>query len=398
MNGEILRLVDTLHRDKDIEKEIIFQGMEAALLSAVKKKLGESETIRVVIDRVTGATKVIDQEKVILIEDLGRIAAMTGKQVLFQKIREAERDKIYAEYEDKVGKLVTGVVQRAEGQNLIINLGKVEGILPRSEQAPGEKFRVGERIKLLVKDIKKNTNRVKITLSRTSPLLVKALFQLEVPEIAEKVIEIMDIVREPGYRTKIAVTTYDHNVDCVGACVGVRGSRIKNIVDELNGEKIDIIRWSESEEDLITNALRPAQLASLSLDRERKVVRVVVPDDQLALAIGRKGQNVRLATRLTGWDIKIEGVTRAEDLINNLPQAFAGSYRTMLSTFVDDTADLLGWARTPSSGSLSRARKLLPIESCRAILGQLVERVSACSHVTASSRTTMPEQSRHISG
>jgi transcription termination/antitermination protein NusA len=312
MNGEILRLVDTLHRDKDIEKEIIFQGMEAALLSAVKKKLGESETIRVVIDRVTGATKVIDQEKVILIEDLGRIAAMTGKQVLFQKIREAERDKIYAEYEDKVGKLVTGVVQRAEGQNLIINLGKVEGILPRSEQAPGEKFRVGERIKLLVKDIKKNTNRVKITLSRTSPLLVKALFQLEVPEIAEKVIEIMDIVREPGYRTKIAVTTYDHNVDCVGACVGVRGSRIKNIVDELFGEKIDIVRWNESIEVLIMNALKPAEITSMDLDFEAKKALIYVKPDQQSLAIGKRGQNVRLASKLSKWDLDIVTVSDAE--------------------------------------------------------------------------------------
>jgi N utilization substance protein A len=222
MNGEILRLVDTIHRDKDIEKEIIFQGIEAALLSAVMKKMGESETVRVVIDRVTGETKAVDEGQEVLIEDLGRLAAMTGKQVLFQRIREAERDKIYAEYEEKLGKLVTGVVQRSEGPNLIVNLGRVEGFLPRGEQAPGEKFRVGERIKVLVKDLKKNANRVKITLSRTSSLLVKALFAIEVPEIAEKVIEIMQIVREPGYRTKIAVTTYDHNVDCVGACVGVR--------------------------------------------------------------------------------------------------------------------------------------------------------------------------------
>jgi N utilization substance protein A len=312
MNGEILRLVDTIHRDKDIEKEIIFQGIEAALLTAVKKKLGESETIRVVIDRITGETRVIDQDKVILIEDLGRIAAMTGKQVLFQKIREAERDKIYAEYEEKLGKLVTGVVQRAEGQNLIINLGKVEGILPRGEQAPGEKFRVGERIKLLVKDIKKNTNRVKITLSRTSPLLVKALFALEVPEIADKVIEIMDIVREPGYRTKIAVTTYDHNVDCVGACVGVRGSRIKNIVDELFGEKIDIVRWNESIEVLIMNALKPAEITSMDLDFEAKKALIYVKPDQQSLAIGKRGQNVRLASKLAKWDLDIVTVSDAE--------------------------------------------------------------------------------------
>ena len=312
MNGEILRLVDTIHRDKDIEKEIIFQAIEASVLTAVKKKVGESETIRVVIDRITGAMKVVDQDKEMIVDDLGRIAAMTGKQLLFQRIREAERDKIYAEYEDKVGKLVTGLVQRMEGPNLIINLGKVEGILPRSEQAPGEKFRVGERIKVLVKDLKKNTNRVKITLSRTSPLLVKALFELEVPEIAEKVIEIMDIVREPGYRTKIAVTTYDHNVDCVGACVGVRGSRIKNIVDELFGEKIDIVRWNESIEVLIMNALKPAEISSMDLDFEARKALIYVKPDQQSLAIGKRGQNVRLASKLSKWDLDIVTVSDAD--------------------------------------------------------------------------------------
>ena len=312
MNGEILRLVDTIHRDKDIEKEIIFQGIEAALLSAVMKKMGESETVRVVIDRVTGETKAVDEGQEVLIEDLGRLAAMTGKQVLFQRIREAERDKIFAEYEEKLGKLVTGVVQRSEGPNLIVNLGKVEGFLPRGEQAPGEKFRVGERIKVLVKDLKKNANRVKITLSRTSSLLVKALFAIEVPEIAEKVIEIMQIVREPGYRTKIAVTTYDHNVDCVGACVGVRGSRIKNIVDELFGEKIDIVRWNESIEVLIMNALKPAEISSIDLDFEAKKALVYVKPDQQSLAIGKRGQNVRLASKLSKWELDIVTVSDAD--------------------------------------------------------------------------------------
>jgi len=313
MNAEILRLVDTIHRDKDIEKEIIFQGIEAALLSAVKKKVGESEEVRVVIDRVTGETKVLDeQHKEVVIEDLGRIAAMTGKQVLFQRIREAERDKIYAEYEEKLDKLVTGVVQRMEGPNLIVNLGKVEGILPRSEQTPGEKFRIGERIKVIVRDLRKNTNRVKITLSRASPLLVKALFELEVPEIAEKVIEIVDLVREPGYRTKIAVTTYDHDVDCVGACVGVRGSRIKNIVDELFGEKIDIVRWNESIEVFIMNALKPAEITSMDMDYAAKRAMVYVKPEQQSLAIGKRGQNVRLASKLSRWDLDIVTVSDAE--------------------------------------------------------------------------------------
>ena len=312
MNQEILRLVDTIHRDKEIEKEVVFQALEAAYLSAVKKKLGESEAFRVVIDRLTGDYRVFDGDREINVPDLGRIAASTGKQVLLQKIREAERDVVYDEFIGKSGKLVSGVVQRFEGQNLIVNLGKVEGILPRSEQAPGERFRTGERIKVLIKEIKKNTNRVRITLSRTSTEMVRALFALEVPEIAEKVIEIVEIAREPGYRTKVAVTTYDHNVDCVGACVGVRGSRIKNIVDELFGEKIDIVRWNDSIEVLIMNALKPAEISSMDLDFETKKAKVYVKPDQQSLAIGKRGQNVRLASRLSGWDLDIVTVSDEE--------------------------------------------------------------------------------------
>ncbi len=313
MNGEILRLVDTIHRDKDIDKEIIFQGVEACIVTAVKKKVGEETDVRVTIDRETGETTVFEGETVVPISDLGRLAALQGKQVLFQKIREAERDKVFAEYEHRLDKLVTGVVQRSENSNLIVNLGsgKTEGFLPRSHQVPGEKFRVGERIKVLVQDVKKN-HRVKITLSRTSPAFVKALFELEVPEIAEKVIEIMDIVREPGYRTKIAVTTYDSNVDCVGACVGVRGSRIKNIVDELFGEKIDIVRWNESVEVLIMNALKPAEITSMDLDYENTRAKVYVRSDQQSLAIGKNGQNVRLASKLAKWDLDIVKVSEED--------------------------------------------------------------------------------------
>ncbi|MBN1443502.1 MAG: transcription termination factor NusA [Planctomycetes bacterium] len=312
MNDEILRLVDTIHRAKEIDKEVIFLGIEAALLSAVKKKMGESETTQVTIDRRTGETTVVDGDEIIPIEELGRIAAMTGKQVLFQKIREAERDRIYEEFCEKVGNLVSGVIQRTEGPNLIVNLGKVEGFLPRSEQVPGERFRVGERIKVLVKELRKNTSRVKIILSRTSNELVKRLFELEVPEIADKVIEVMGIAREPGYRTKIAVTTYDRNVDCVGACVGVRGSRIKNIVDELFGEKIDIVRWNESIEVLIMNALQPAEISSMDLDFDRHKAIIYVKPDQQSLAIGKRGQNVRLASKLSGWELDIVTVSDEE--------------------------------------------------------------------------------------
>ena len=309
---EILRLVDTIHRSKEIEKEVVFQGIEAALLSAVRRKHGESEEDNVVIDRETGVTTVIQDGQEIDPEELGRLAAMSGKQVMFQKIREAERDRIFEEYEDKVGQLVSGVVQRYEGPNLIVSLGRVEGFLPRSEQAPGERFRVGERIKSLVKDLQKSSNRVKITLSRTDRELVKALFALEIPEVQDNVIEIKKIAREAGYRTKIAVTTSDTNVDCVGACVGVRGSRIKNIVDELFGEKIDIVRWNESDEGLIVQALKPAEISTMELDDDTKKATIYVKPDQQSLAIGKRGQNVRLASKLTGWELEIEPITDEE--------------------------------------------------------------------------------------
>ena len=309
---EILRMVDTIHRDKEIDKEVIFQAIEAMYLSSVRKKLGESEEIRVTIDRESGEIAIFEGEVEVEVEDLGRIAASTGKQVFFQKIREAERDVIFDEYSTKVGKLVSGVVQRNEGPNLIVSLGKVEGFLPRSEQVPGERFRVGERIKVLVLDLRKTANRVRIILSRSAPELVKSLFELEVPEIADKTIEIMGIAREPGYRTKIAVTTYDHNVDCVGACVGVRGSRIKNIVDELFGEKIDIVRWNESIEVMIMNGLKPAEISSMDLDFEQRKAKVYVKSDQQSIAIGKRGQNVRLASKLSEWEIAIVMVSDEE--------------------------------------------------------------------------------------
>jgi N utilization substance protein A len=244
---------------------------------------------------------------------MGRIQAQTAKQVIIQKIREAERDVIYSDYEDKVGSIINGNVQRIEGGNVIVNLGRAEGILPKQEKIRGENYQPGDRIKALIYDVKKVGQKVKIMLTRASPDLVVKLFELEVPEIGEKIIEIKRIAREPGYRTKIAVSSYDMRVDCIGACVGIRGSRIKSITDELNEEKIDIIRWNESAEVLIINALKPAQITSMTLDEENKIAKVIVPDDMLSLAIGRKGQNVRLATKLTGWDIRIQGTEKDTD-------------------------------------------------------------------------------------
>jgi len=304
MNGELLRLIDAIHRDKDIDREVIFQGIESALTTAAKKRLGTDE-ILVEIDRENGSIIAHGAAGDLSPAVLGRIAAQTAKQVILQKIREAERDVIYSDYETKKHDLVTGSIARFEGPNVIVQLGKTEGILPKREQVPDEIYNVGDRLRCYVLDVKKVGQRVRLILSRAHPDFIRRLFELEVPELAEHIIEIKALVRESGYRTKIAVASIDQRVDCVGACVGVRGSRIRTIIDELNGEKIDIIRWSESAEVLLMHALKPAHINQIVLDEVVGKARVIVEEDQLSLAIGRRGQNVRLASRLTGWEIDI---------------------------------------------------------------------------------------------
>jgi N utilization substance protein A len=311
---EILRLVSSLHRNKDIDEEVIFQAIESALQSAARKHFGTQEDITVQIDRQTGEVAAGKGPQRIEPEMLGRIAAQTAKQIIIQKIREAESETIYKEYIGRVGALVTGSVQRFEGGCIIANLEKTEAILPRSEQIPGEHYQAGERIRAIILDVRKVNNLVKIFLSRTSPDFIRRLFELEVPEVAERVVQIKKIAREPGLRTKIAVISTDSRVDCIGACVGVRGTRIKSIIDEVKGEKIDIIPWSEAPETLIADSLRPAEILQITLEEGEHTKRAVVtvPEDQLSLAIGWKGQNVRLAVKMTGWDIDIEPPEREE--------------------------------------------------------------------------------------
>ncbi len=306
----LLRLVDSLHRDKEIAKDVVFQGIEAALTIAARKHFKSSDPVSIQIDRNTGEILAKEGERIIDPSELGRITAQTAKQVIIQKIREAERDVIYEDFASRKSAIVSGTVQRFEGPTMVVNLGKTEGILHRSEQIADEHYNTSERVRSIVLDVKKVGTRVRISLSRTHPDFVRRLFELEVPEIAENTIEIKALSREPGHRTKIAVASADPNVDCVGACVGVRGSRIKNIVDELNGEKIDIIRWSDEPEILLPNALKPAEVSGIILSAENQVATIVVPNDQLSLAIGKRGQNVRLASRLTAWDIDI--ITESE--------------------------------------------------------------------------------------
>ena len=315
MNAEDLtRMIDVLHREKDIPKDVLFAGLEDAIATAIRKRLGVGEDLIVKIDRSSGEISVEDAEGEYEMDlaDLGRIAAQACKQAFIQKVREAERDVLYDEYETRVGSLVNGTVQRFDNDNLIINLGRTEAFLPREERVRGETFAPGDRIRAIVLEVRKDGPRVKIIVSRTHPDLVRRLFELEVPEIADNIIEIKRVVREPGYRTKMAVISQDPKIDCIGACVGVRGSRIKAVIDELRGERIDIIRWSDSLETLVMNGLKPAsiQLDHIYADVDNHSVVVVVDEDQQSLAIGKKGQNVRLASRLCGWDIDIK--TREE--------------------------------------------------------------------------------------
>src|SRR5438105_357187 len=317
--SELLRIVDAIHREKNIDKEVVFQGLEQALAAAAKKRLENPDDVVVTIDRTTGEIAAREGDRQIEPAELGRIAALTAKQVMIQKFREAERDVVFDEYDKKKGLMVTGVVQRYEKPNVIINLGKAEGLLPGREQPPGETYHVGERLKTLIVDVKKVGQKVRIICSRTHPDIVKTLFEMEVPEIQDKVIEIKGIARDPGYRTKVAVTSLDSKVDAVGACVGIRGSRIKNIVDELNGEKIDIVRFNESPEVFIMNALKPAEIQGIELDYEMKRALVFVAEDQLSLAIGKRGQNVRLASRISGYDV---------DIVTGTPENFTEKFVT----------------------------------------------------------------------
>ena len=307
MNGaELLRNVDAMQREKNIAKEIIFKGIEDALKLAAQKHFGQTDDVTVVIDRDSGQIVARKGEQTIEPEFLGRIAAQSAKQVMIQKIREAECEAVFDEYAAQKGDLVHGTVQRTEGGACNVTLGtKTEALLPRGEQIPGETHHVGERVKAVLLDVRKTGHRVKIILSRTHPDFVRRLFENEIPEIADRTIEIKAVAREAGYRTKIAVSSIDLKVDCVGACVGVRGSRIKNIIEELGGERIDIVRWNDSLQVLIPNALQPAAIEEVFLYQRLGRAIVLVKEDQLSLAIGRRGQNVRLASKLVGWDIEI---------------------------------------------------------------------------------------------
>ena len=337
---ELLEALDELEKEKQISKEIIIQAIESSLLAACKDEYGKSDNIKVIFDRETGAIGVYAEMEIVeddLLEDettqmafsvadakyknikvgdvidievtpknSGRIAAQKAKQVVVQKIREEERKVLYVQYLEKEREVITGIVQRYSGRNVCINLGKVDAILMESEQVPGERFRPTEHIKLYVVEVKDTPKGPRITVSRTHPGFVKRLFEEQVTEIQDGTVEVKSIAREAGSRTKIAVTTQIPDVDAVGACVGMNGARVNAIVEELRGEKIDIVNWSESPEVFIENALSPSEVTSVTVDEEEKTARVIVPENQLSLAIGKEGQNARLAAKLTGYKVDIK--------------------------------------------------------------------------------------------
>lgn len=320
--NEVLRIVDSLHREKNIDKEILFRAIEQGLVSAVRKYYGEEADVEVIIERATGQIiGRVGQETLEYEDVVGRIGAQTAKQVIIHKVREAERDSQVLEFNQLLDEMISGTVNRNDGRVTTVTLGGIEAILPRSEQIPGETHAPNERIRAVVTEVKPQGNRVKVVLSRTRPRLVQRLFEQEIPEIAEGVITIKAISREPGHRSKVAVNSIDSKVDCVGACVGVRGNRIKSIIEELGGERIDIVRFDEDPQVLIKNSLMPAEVDEVILCRMMGRAIVLVREDQLSLAIGKRGQNVRLASKLCGWDIEI---MTQDELEKQIEKAVAG--------------------------------------------------------------------------
>ncbi|MBR0139351.1 MAG: transcription termination/antitermination protein NusA [Firmicutes bacterium] len=350
MNLEFLEAVEALEREKHMPKELLIEAIESALVSAYKKNYGAYQNVRVNIDQETGDINVFMRMEIVeevedpysqvsledaqeidpeyelgdVVEyqvtptDFGRVAAQTAKQVVVQRIREAERSMIYDDYIGRQGEVVTGVVQRVSNGTVFINIGRAEGILSLNEQIPGERFRVNDRVRVYVMDVKKANKGPQVFLSRTHPGLVKRLFELEVPELQDHTIEIKSTAREAGSRSKIAVMSHDENVDPVGSCVGTRGARVQAVVDELRGEKIDIVAWSDEPGKLISSALSPAKVEMVLIDEKGRSATVVVPDYQLSLAIGKEGQNVRLAAKLCSWKIDIKSHTQFQPKLEEM--------------------------------------------------------------------------------
>ena len=396
---ELLEVADTVARDKGIEREEVLEAMEQAIQKAGRSKYGHEHDIRATIDRKTGQitlaryievkeTKELVENEITQIDverarnkkpdaqpgdflvdvlppiDFGRIAAQTAKQVIVQRVREAERIRQYNEYKDRIGEIVNGLVKRIEYGNVIVDLGRAEAILRRDESIPREHFNNGDRVRAYIVDVRQEPRGPQIFLSRTHPQFMAKLFAQEVPEIYDGIIEIKAVARDPGSRAKIAVLSHDSSIDPVGPCIGMRGSRVQAVVGELQGEKIDIIQWSPDPAAFIVNALAPAEVAKVVLDEEAHRIEVVVPDEQLSLAIGRRGQNVRLASQLSGWDIDI--LTEAEESERRTEE-----FRTRSQMFVDalDVDDVIAHLLVTEGFSSVEEVAFVPVEDLTDIEG-----------------------------
>ena|SRR3990172_4380369 len=346
MTGNLAHIIEQVEKDKGIDKKILIEALESALVKAAEKRFGPNKMIEAHYNEEAGEIELFvfkavvddvkDPDKEISIEDarrddpeaaagdslglklnaseFGRIDAQTAKQIIIQKVREAERDMVFREYGEKKGEVITGIVQRFERGDIIVDLGRTEAILPKKEQVKRESYRQGERIRGIVLDVRTDTRGPQVIMSRTHPGFIMKLFQMEVPEVYEGIVEIKTAAREPGERAKIAVLSHNSDVDPVGACVGLKGSRVQAVVQELKGEKIDIISWSDDPAILAKNGLSPAQISKVIVDEDEHSLEVIVPDEQLSLAIGKKGQNVRLAAKLTGWKIDIHTESEAKGI------------------------------------------------------------------------------------
>jgi transcription termination/antitermination protein NusA len=374
MNSDLLAVLDYMEREKGIKREVLLEALSGALLTAAKKSVGPARDLRVTIDpksgEITALASLIVSEVVRSIHDeiplirarkikpdavvgdvievevtpegFGRIAAQTARQAILQRIRQIEKEMIFDEFKDRAGEIVSGTVRRFDRSDVVVDLGKFEAVMPMRERVATEDYNIGDRIRAYVVAVE-NTNRgPEIIISRSHPNFVRRLFEVEVSEIADRTVEIKAISREAGYRTKIAVWSADEKVDPVGACVGMRGSRVKNIVRELNQEKVDIIRWSADPREFVMEALKPAKIKSITIDEERKAVQVTVDEDQLSLAIGRRGQNARLTSRLTGWEINI---SKDESVTHAFEQKLAQAITTLAKTLNIDEETARSLAR-----------------------------------------------------
>ena len=375
MNSDLIAVLDYMEREKGIKREVLLDALSTALLTAAKKSVGPARDLRVTIDPRTGEITALANlivvehiqsvhDEILLVrakkikpdanvgdvievevtpEGFGRIAAQTARQAILQRIRQIEKEMIFDEFKDRAGEIVSGTVRRFDRSDVIVDLGKFEAIMPMRERVATEDYNIGDRIRAYVVAVENSNRGPEIIISRSHPNFVRRLFEVEVSEIADRTVEIKAISREAGYRTKIAVWSADEKVDPVGACVGMRGSRVKNIVRELNQEKVDIIRWSADPREFVVEALKPAKIKSIAIDEDRHAVQVTVEEDQLSLAIGRRGQNARLTSRLTGWEINI---SKDESVTQAFEQKFAHAISTLAKTLNidEETARLLASA------------------------------------------------------